>query len=336
MRDGRRVDLLTLRCALWCCRLLRSMSDIAALGDDIDFDGKGVEEDDDDVGDEGALEDPLHDDDEEDEGEESGAAAASSAPAAKRLKTEGKAASAPSSAAASSSSSSSDAKGKKLDYSVPSSDELLDLQQTQQLFKSNLFKLQIKELLSNVQYRPEQLSRVDDLLHLIKTTLDTLPASTEHAANGESVLGVPVRLLKESGADASDSKTAQPNSKAKGKAAKAEAAGGFDAERISCPISAPARVDVVGSYLLRTVTKPILNVDVAITIPKVPSECCSPHSRCMGYADCDHLLLCAECAVGSRLFEQPLLLQTRAVSARRQRASEPRATGRVCGGAHLA
>jgi hypothetical protein len=187
-------------------------------------------------------------------------------------------------------------------HSIPSSDELLDLQQTQQLFKSNLFKLQvpanfphdwssihswwssqlifccimcvhfwkiqIKELLAAVSYKPEQLSRVDNLLHVLKATLDTLPTSNVTISNGESVLGVPIRLVHDSTSDdkSSASTAAASKSKKKGTAA---GAGGFSAEQLSCTITTPSRVDVVGSYLLRTVTKPLVNVDIAITIPKV-------------------------------------------------------------------
>src|SRR5688572_13826510 len=78
--------------------------------------------------------------------------------------------------------------------SIPTSDELLDLTQTQQLFKSNLFKLQITELLSNVTLPPPKLLRVDDLLHAIKSTIDTLPLTTVVLKSGHSICGVPVRL----------------------------------------------------------------------------------------------------------------------------------------------
>jgi hypothetical protein len=44
--------------------------------------------------------------------------------------------------------------GAKLDFSTPSTEELINLKETAFLFKSNLFKLQLNELLHEVILRP--------------------------------------------------------------------------------------------------------------------------------------------------------------------------------------
>jgi len=130
-------------------------------------------------------------------------------------------------------------KQKKQDV-VPTSDEIQELKQSQELFKSNLFKLQIQELLKELQVEPEQTRRLDQFLHHIRHTLQSLPeTATLTWPSGQSVLGVPLH------------REVEPGSK------------------FSMAFQRPTEMYVVGSYLLHSMARPVLNVDLAVQIPKV-------------------------------------------------------------------
>ncbi len=65
-------------------------------------------------------------------------------------------------------------KGKK-DYSLPTSDELSNLRETSELFKSNLFKLQIDELLKEVRVDLAHTKPLQQFLQRLKKTIDAIP-----------------------------------------------------------------------------------------------------------------------------------------------------------------
>jgi hypothetical protein len=64
--------------------------------------------------------------------------------------------------------------GKK-DYSLPTSDELNNLRETQELFKSNLFKLQIDELLKEIRISMDNSRGMQQYLQRLKKLIDSIP-----------------------------------------------------------------------------------------------------------------------------------------------------------------
>eukprot|EP00466_Bigelowiella_natans_P001797 jgi/Bigna1/78753/fgenesh1_pg.57_\ len=135
-------------------------------------------------------------------------------------------------------------KRQKLDYSIPSTEELINLKETALLFKSNLFKLQIDELLREVtpaaipgpaDEQDRKISApLDKYLRDLKEDIEGMEPSTYVLKPRSMVLDtVPVPFTKP----------------------------------FTFNIKSPSRVTVVGSYLLRTVSKPITNVDIALEFP---------------------------------------------------------------------
>ncbi|KAJ7384542.1 Nucleolar protein 6 [Desmophyllum pertusum] len=132
-------------------------------------------------------------------------------------------------------------------YRPPTSEEINALKETENLFKSSLFRMQITELLSEVQPKKDRNKSLDEVLHELNTLLLSLPdGKKEHEVADHSWLPRGTKFPLPS--------TPSP---VKGK---------FCFRR-------PVSVKVVGSYLLGTVTKPDLNVDIAVQMPK---ECFQP------------------------------------------------------------
>ena len=140
-------------------------------------------------------------------------------------------------------------------------DEVSGYADTQSLFKSNLFKLQTAELLHEVSpfdggARPTGLEAA---LRKLRESLASL---------------APAELSWERGAGSGEASVSHAHL----------AHLALRSDRVRMAWSAPTKVDVVGSYLLRTCTSPDLNIDVTI---EVPSSCllekdylderCGPH-----------------------------------------------------------
>ncbi|KAK9408751.1 nucleolar protein 6 [Crotalus adamanteus] len=131
--------------------------------------------------------------------------------------------------------------GKSELYKVPTNEELSHLKETENLFHSNLLRLQIEELLKEVTLKEKKKQRIDAFLHEISAMLRNVPELPARDITDQSWLpkGVKVPIL-------------QVPFKVKGK----------------FHFLPPAEVKVVGSYLLGTCIKPEVNVDVAVTMPK--------------------------------------------------------------------
>ena len=56
------------------------------------------------------------------------------------------------------------------------SDEMMELAEGRELFSSNLFRLQLAELLSEVRINYRKAKRTNKLLHGLKDTLEALPS----------------------------------------------------------------------------------------------------------------------------------------------------------------
>jgi len=132
-------------------------------------------------------------------------------------------------------------------YRPPTSEEINALKETENLFKSSLFRMQITELLSEVQPKKDRNKALDDILHELNTLLLSLP-------DGKKEQEVADHSCLPRGTKFPLPPTPSP---VKGK---------FCFQK-------PVSVKVVGSYLLGTETKPDLNVDIAVEMPK---ECFQP------------------------------------------------------------
>lgn len=127
-------------------------------------------------------------------------------------------------------------------YRPLTSEEFSTLKETENLFKSSLFRMQITELLSEIQPKKERSKSLDEVLHELNSLLLSLPDGTEsYEVSDHSWLPRGTKFPLPS-----------PPAPIKGKF------------RFHRPIS----VKVVGSYLLGTVTKPDLNVDISVQMPK--------------------------------------------------------------------
>ncbi|XP_015283672.1 PREDICTED: nucleolar protein 6 [Gekko japonicus] len=126
-------------------------------------------------------------------------------------------------------------------YKPPTSEELSQLKETENLFHSNLLRLQIEELLKEVTLKEKRRQKIDAFLHQINALLAKIPATTETDMTDQSWLpkGVKVPLV-------------QVPFSVKGR----------------FHFLPPVSVKVVGSYLLGTCIKPEVNVDVALTMPR--------------------------------------------------------------------
>ena|SRR5271170_4144779 len=67
-------------------------------------------------------------------------------------------------------------RGKK---AAPTQEELMDLLYRSSSFQSNLFKLQVDELLSEVRVKYDKMEKVETILHKLKDILTHLPESRE-------------------------------------------------------------------------------------------------------------------------------------------------------------
>ncbi|XP_065188804.1 nucleolar protein 6-like isoform X1 [Sycon ciliatum] len=128
-------------------------------------------------------------------------------------------------------------------YRAPTGEEMTAIRETEGSFRSNLFRLQTSELLSEVNTKPRY-SALDKALAVVKQHLEGLPAVEPFKLADEAawlpagvVFPLPKELLGNCTKDATFS------------------------------FSAPSSINVIGSYLLGTLTKPSLNIDLAVQIP---------------------------------------------------------------------
>ncbi|XP_065716662.1 nucleolar protein 6 [Patagioenas fasciata] len=126
-------------------------------------------------------------------------------------------------------------------YKPPTSEELSQLKETEDLFHSSLLRLQIEELLKEVTLKETKKKKIDAFLHEISSLLSAIPETPETELTDQAWLpkGVKVPFL-------------QVPFSVKGR----------------FRFLPPAELKVVGSYLLGTCIKPEINVDVAVTMPR--------------------------------------------------------------------
>ncbi|XP_070542039.1 nucleolar protein 6-like isoform X2 [Ptychodera flava] len=126
-------------------------------------------------------------------------------------------------------------------YKPPTNEELARLKETETLYQSSLFTMQIDELLSEVQPAEKKRNTLEKVLDSFEEFLEKLPASEQFDLTDQSWLpeSIKVPIIQEP----------------------YQSKGTFHFEK-------PSSVTVIGSYPLGTCTKPKTHVDVAIEMPK--------------------------------------------------------------------
>eukprot|EP00743_Colponemidia_sp_Colp-15_P007495 GILK01008100.1.p1 GENE.GILK01008100.1~~GILK01008100.1.p1 ORF type:complete len:1201 (+),score=282.77 GILK01008100.1:38-3604(+) len=122
----------------------------------------------------------------------------------------------------------------KSEYRAPTNDEIQQLKETKDMYKSNLFRMQLDELLKEVRV---DYDRVADVESFLKTELG--PALAQLEAKELTVTAKQFPYL------AFHSTSSFP-----------------------LKFQAPSRMDLIGSFLLHSLCKPELNIDVAMEIPR--------------------------------------------------------------------
>ncbi|XP_040277098.1 nucleolar protein 6 [Bufo bufo] len=134
------------------------------------------------------------------------------------------------------------AKMQKTNESKPlTTEELIQLKETEQLYHTSLLRMQIDELLQEVRLKDKRRKSIDDFLQKISDLIQNIPKTSETDLVDQSWLlnSVKVPFL-------------QIPYQVKGK----------------FHFQPPSSIKVVGSYMLGTCIKPEINVDVAVTMPQ--------------------------------------------------------------------
>uniref|UniRef100_A0A8C3UNR9 Nucleolar protein 6 n=1 Tax=Catharus ustulatus TaxID=91951 RepID=A0A8C3UNR9_CATUS len=126
-------------------------------------------------------------------------------------------------------------------YKPPTSEELTQLKETEDLFHSSLLRLQIEELLKEVTLKETKKKKIDAFLHEINNLLGAIPETPETELTDQAWLSKDVKVP-----------FLQVPFNVKGK----------------FHFVPPAELKVVGSYLLGTCIRPEINVDIAVTMPR--------------------------------------------------------------------
>ncbi|RUS22739.1 hypothetical protein BC937DRAFT_87483 [Endogone sp. FLAS-F59071] len=132
-------------------------------------------------------------------------------------------------------------------FQAPSNDEIQNLKEVSELFKSNIFKLEIEELLAEVRIDYNKMKPLETTLHRLKTLFDSLPDEPD-----ASLLHVKSHLSKDYNISI-PFPDPQP-------ASDIQYTFGF---------KKPKAMHLVGSFPLKTLTRSRdkLNVDVAVEMP---------------------------------------------------------------------
>eukprot|EP00953_Heterococcus_sp_UTEX-ZZ885_P032787 17102-Heterococcus_DN1.PRE.2 len=132
-------------------------------------------------------------------------------------------------------------------YALPTPEEAAQLMErdasTATLFKSNLLRLQVTELLEEVRvgYHRTAAKQAEAFLFELKQALESMSSASVTA---QSIKGTHIKLSQHS-----------------------------EVKPVTLEFAPPAAVDVVGSYLLKTIVKPSMNIDIAV---EMPASCFHP------------------------------------------------------------
>jgi U3 small nucleolar RNA-associated protein 22 len=132
-------------------------------------------------------------------------------------------------------------------YRPPTTDELNELKDTETLFKSNLFRMQISELLAEVGVKEKRVKQIEPVIHKIRDAITRMPHQPHDIKMSDMLQsetlfegGICLPLLWKS----------------------------FLTLKGHMSLSPPTSVRVIGSFLVKTQCKPGINVDLAVEIPK--------------------------------------------------------------------
>ncbi|XP_078616347.1 nucleolar protein 6-like [Branchiostoma floridae x Branchiostoma japonicum] len=126
-------------------------------------------------------------------------------------------------------------------YRPPTNEEMNQLKETENLFQSSLFRMQIEELVSEVTPKNKKSPALDKVLHSLNEIVMKLPKTDSKELTDQSWLPSNVKVPIQ-----------QSPYQVKG----------------NFHFAPPTSMKVVGSYLLGFCTKPGMNVDVLLEIPK--------------------------------------------------------------------
>ena len=133
---------------------------------------------------------------------------------------------------------------------LPAKDEQLLFQNTNVLLRQNLIRLQLSELTKNVQ--DLCVKRRHKIGSWIDSLIKELKLNDSHSLNGKILS---LKWMKDSGLVGFNSPDEQ------------------ELDSFCLCFQSPLEIDLIGSYAIGTATCPILNCDIAFTIP---SECLNP------------------------------------------------------------
>ncbi|KAF2073724.1 hypothetical protein CYY_004957 [Polysphondylium violaceum] len=119
---------------------------------------------------------------------------------------------------------------------APTNEEIQNLKETQDLFNSNLFRLQLLELFKQVKVDYSKLTSLESALHQIKSIIEKMPDQDVdvYSNNIDNV-----KIFDSKG----------------------------ESKDVSIKFTKPTNVDVIGSFMSRTVLKQNSNVDMIVEIP---------------------------------------------------------------------
>ena len=129
-------------------------------------------------------------------------------------------------------------------YALPTRDEMQQLRQADIVAKANMYELELKTLLKRASLSYDGLTDLEQCLFALKNAFDKMPS--QEVTKDSTCMQLCTGLGK-----LHDGHT----------------------KPVTLSFAKPARVDLVGSYLLHTLVKPSLNVDVAV---EMPSSCFVP------------------------------------------------------------
>ncbi len=129
---------------------------------------------------------------------------------------------------------------------LPSSDEIRLLKETESMFKSNLFRMEMEELLNVC--RPGESEALKQAIKDLKSVLDKLPDRNVRSLISECATNGRIQV-----------KAVNYRKKFPGLQLKNN--------DVAFVFRAPTKVAVVGSYLTQTMSKPELNIDLTVEIP---------------------------------------------------------------------
>ena len=121
--------------------------------------------------------------------------------------------------------------------SLPTQEEINQLVNSNDLYKTNLFRLQVNELLNEIKIKSDKTKEIQKELHNLKELLEKLP---EDKISLEYIKKIKINLY---------------NSK--------------ENPKLEFKFKSPISLQVIGSFLLNTTCKPKKDIDLLIEIPPV-------------------------------------------------------------------